>query len=322
MKKKYYLPVETHSHTNHSGGDFTASELVEEAFEDGYKGLIITDHNTYLAYDDITSDLLEKYPLAILEGVELATENGHLLVWGDWVDIEQAESANFSADKFLEALKKQNTLICVAHPYEKGSSWDFEALNNKYINAIEIWNELNPQDKTDSTKAYDKWLELLNSGQKINCHCGRDWYRTESKTTNHGAVYLELETDSVDSNSFSKALSKGQYYISLGPVLNWELGDVFLGDEVRSDKISGQKFKFTIQGSKVKSLSLFPTSDLVFKLYNNDNLIALLPGLAFTEEYEITLPDQIEEGYLRFELESVFRGENHKVIIGNPIYIN
>lgn len=41
-----WYPVELHTHTCHSDGDFNIKEIVHTAKRAGYQALAVTDHNT------------------------------------------------------------------------------------------------------------------------------------------------------------------------------------------------------------------------------------------------------------------------------------
>ena len=41
-----WYPVELHTHTEHSDGDFTVSSLVHAATQRGFAAVALTDHNT------------------------------------------------------------------------------------------------------------------------------------------------------------------------------------------------------------------------------------------------------------------------------------
>ena len=52
----YQFPVEVHSHTIHSDGQFTVKDLVESAVSFlGIKGNYLTDHNTSAGYEECHS---------------------------------------------------------------------------------------------------------------------------------------------------------------------------------------------------------------------------------------------------------------------------
>jgi len=60
MSKLTYYPIELHSHTYHSDGEFSPEELLQSARDFGYKGIFLTDHNTNSGLDDIYENKFDK----------------------------------------------------------------------------------------------------------------------------------------------------------------------------------------------------------------------------------------------------------------------
>lgn len=66
----YQFPVEVHSHTIHSDGQFTVKDLVESVVSFGYKGLILTEHNTSAGYSEmLTVPAVKDGELVTLHGI-------------------------------------------------------------------------------------------------------------------------------------------------------------------------------------------------------------------------------------------------------------
>ena len=88
-------PVELHTHTQHSDGDFTVRELVRAIRRHGFHAVCLSDHNTM-------SGLPELYKAAGREnivpipGIEWTTYWGHMLVldehgYTDWRGVQPEE---------------------------------------------------------------------------------------------------------------------------------------------------------------------------------------------------------------------------------------
>ena len=76
--------IDLHSHTDQSDGTFTAAELVAEALRIDLRALAITDHDTFLGYDQAVPFAREA-GLDLICGIELSTKFGggsiHLLAY-------------------------------------------------------------------------------------------------------------------------------------------------------------------------------------------------------------------------------------------------
>lgn len=68
---KWY-PVELHTHTEHSDGDFTPTQLVQAAKARGFAGVALTDHNTKSGTTEFNA-ATEKSGLTGVHGIEWTT---------------------------------------------------------------------------------------------------------------------------------------------------------------------------------------------------------------------------------------------------------
>lgn len=314
--------VELHSHTEHSDGDFTVEELVDEAVEYGYDALILTDHNTSSGYKELEKRAKNK-GLVTLSGIEWTTYFGHMLVHDADKLVDWRTATPHTIDAYIQEVKEANGLVGIAHPFAIGSPictgchWSFLVKNWANVDYIEVWNSTCPDEHFWSREAYHMWINLLDEGYTISCSAGRDWHRNEGEKRNPALTYIETDEE-LTSTSFRQALEKGAFYITLGPKINWHIEKdtrVFrMGDVI-------QPGKSTLHIERLedlnKELKQFSPELKQIKVFHNGELINERPSTD-TEAVSFNL----NEGYIRIEGWGNLKGKNTvQLLISNPIYI-
>lgn len=328
--RKY--PVELHTHTQHSDGQFKVSELCQEAKSLGYKAIAITDHNTYAGYEEVKSlGCGDDLDLVILEGIEWTTFYGHFLVHGpapklDWtsVDLENIEEV-------LQELNQEDTVVTIAHPFDVGSpictgcAWEYDISDFNLVDQIEVWNSDKPHLSTSNYRAYNYWLDKLNAGYRVGVTCGRDWHGHSDDNDQVGINYLLIKDDLTQENLL-EAMKRGQSFITLGPLVDWtvEADQTYLtGQEIPSKSLENFKLSIQVSPPELAHLEADNYQDLIIKVFNNDQCIFEdnQKGAVKEVTYEVSQVD-IQPGYLRVEVRGHFKGDPAIISLTNPIYIN
>ncbi|MEX2680498.1 MAG: CehA/McbA family metallohydrolase [Candidatus Sigynarchaeota archaeon] len=108
-KAKYNVLLDTHFHTRHSDGTMTVEEGVAWHLAMGFNAFFVTDHDTMANAGDVRR-LEEKYKdrIIVMQGLEIATERGHVNVLGlkDW---------DFARYKGLDPDEKIRCIVADAH---------------------------------------------------------------------------------------------------------------------------------------------------------------------------------------------------------------
>lgn len=108
--------AELHVHSNHShDGMDPVRELLKAAISKNIDIISITDHDTVngsMEAKEIVDS--EHLPLIVLPGVEISTEEGHLLAYGVFKDFEPGIPMRGTA----ELVKKAGGVAAVAHPFQ------------------------------------------------------------------------------------------------------------------------------------------------------------------------------------------------------------
>lgn len=332
----YQYPVELHSHTHHSDGSFTVAELVQAAIDFGYKGLILTDHNTSSGYMEMRElDAVIKKDITTLNGMEWTTYFGHMLVHDADYDVDWREATVDTIDEYMKEVRVANGLVGIAHPFDMGSPictgchWDFQVKDYNLVNYIEIWNSNQPQDKSESILAYEFWLDKLRKGYEISCSTGRDWHRLDTPEANMGVIYLDIENAVLSACNFKEALRQGRYYITLGPILSLQVqqGDQSfrMGDRIDQGDFVGSQIQVGLNPTEITALQAFPVDNAQVIIWNNDDVIyqsEMIDHLNKAWEVALPLANGLHKGYLRVEVRADYRSvKNTLVLVGNPIYI-
>lgn len=108
-KAKYNVLLDTHFHTRHSDGAMTVEEGIAWHVAMGFNAFFVTDHDTMANADDVRR-LKDKYKdrILVMQGLEIATERGHVNVLGlyDW---------DFSKYKGLDPDERLRKIVADAH---------------------------------------------------------------------------------------------------------------------------------------------------------------------------------------------------------------
>ena len=122
-----------HSHTVHSDGALTVTELACLAAERGLDFLAVTDHNTVSHHGELGA-AGRHAGIQLLAGQEVTTGFGHANAFGDisWVDFRQPATA------WLDAVETEGGLLSVNHPLGGDCSWRHELPRRAPL--AEVWH--------------------------------------------------------------------------------------------------------------------------------------------------------------------------------------
>lgn len=139
--------VDLHTHTFFSGDGVSSPEdLVASARAKGLHGLAITDHNTCEAMDYclekglMRADGLPVDNFLILPGVEVTTDEGHLLCVGTTLPHAESLKGQHARD-VCHLIHEHGGLAIPPHPYDLfRAGIRFATLETLPIDAIEVFN--------------------------------------------------------------------------------------------------------------------------------------------------------------------------------------
>lgn len=128
-----WFACDFHSHSFHSDGESSLSELTAKAAANGLDALAITDHNTVSHHPHLAA-VGQAYDLDLIPGQEVTTARGHANAFGDigWIDFRQP------ADTWVAEVAARGGLLSVNHPTEGDCSWQHPL--SVLPPALELWH--------------------------------------------------------------------------------------------------------------------------------------------------------------------------------------
>ena len=319
---KWY-PVELHTHTEHSDGDFTVSGLVEAAHARGFAAIALTDHNT-------ASGLREFYPalererLVGVAGIGWTTYFGRMLVlreqgYFDWRGVQPPE-----IDRAIASIHQNGGIVGIAHPFalsnpvNTGYHWEFQVADWTAVDYLEVWSRDDAPRKIQSLRAFALWEQLLDRGCRITATSGRDWHREDTFAYAHTYVGVE---DALTQDTIMQAIRTGHVCLAAGPLLTmhgtnadgtrWEIGD-----DVQAGPL---EIELTIDPDTLPNdwdRSQVQTQEL--RLVQNGRILAVCPVQPHQRLHLTAAP-----GWLRADLIGTYYGRaGQHLAFTNPLFIH
>lgn len=214
-----WLKGNLHSHSTVSDGFFTPEQLATMYAEKGYDFLSMTDHNVYVAHDELPEE-----QILLMTGVE------HDIAYSDTkcihvVGIGQPEKEatdyacrcyhkeELADQQLLDMMYQDGQFVTLAHPiWSRMEPEEVLALHN--FHAIEVFNN-GTEHLGHGGNAEIYWDMLLRRGYKVLGTCSDDV---------HGGVdlfggWLWVKAADRSKKAIMDALFRGDYYSSTGPVI-------------------------------------------------------------------------------------------------------
>src|SRR6516225_7150733 len=163
-----WLAGDLHTHTVHSDGVLTVSELAVLAAGRGLDFLAVTDHNTVSHHAELAA-ASRRYGITLLPGQEVTTDGGHAGALGDvgWIDFRR------EPDDWLEATEAGGGLLSVNHPFAGPVSWTRPMRRRPPLVEVWHWSWLDRR----WTTPFAWWLAWDAAAIPVG---GSDWHRPGS----------------------------------------------------------------------------------------------------------------------------------------------
>lgn len=326
----YWYPVELHTHTQHSDGDYVPSSMVQWAKEMGFSGFALTDHNSAAGLPELLRETA-RYGLVPIEGLEWTTYFGHMLVLGeqgytDWRGVKPKD-----IDEAIASIHKNRGIVGVAHPksiadpIKTGYRWLFEVKDWSQVDFLEVWSRNDAPLKLQTKGAFRMWDELLNQGYHITGTSGRDYHREDDKAYAHTFVGSR---EKLTEDGIFDAIRKGRICVAMGPLLSVEgfSGDLTVecGDTVPAGSFT---VKWNVTCDKLRKD--FKTDQIIPKqvrLIQNGEVVAAVDLPDWDCDSEKVLKGscsiQAEKGWIRAELWGEYFGhEDIRIGFANPFFV-
>jgi hypothetical protein len=245
-----WIACELHSHTFHSDGRQTLTELAAGAKALGFDCIALTDHNTMTGL--IGKEAVEQeIGIAIIPGMEWTTFHGHMVTIGaeDFVDWRRVGIHDI--DFGIERVHSHGGIAGIAHPFRMGGPlctgcfWEFVIEDWNKLDYIEVWSETFNSIKNDNARAFQLWTDKLNEGYRIAATSGRDWHVQAPLNVPVSVTYLRLEQGNAPvTEKAIRALAAGRASVTIGPLLTmnavlegvvYEIGDAVPQSSIKKD---------------------------------------------------------------------------------------
>lgn len=316
-----WYPVELHTHTIHSDGDFTIEGLVKAAKQRGFSAIACTDHNASSGLTEFYQ-VTDREKIVPIPGIEWTTYFGHMLVldehgYTDWRGVKPPE-----IDEAIKNIHKNRGIVGIAHPFalsnpvNTGYHWEFQVSDWDNVDFMEIWSRDYAPSKVQSLRAIELWERILDRGCHITATSGRDWHREDTKPYGHTYVGTEGE---LTTDKIIEAVRLGRICLAAGPLLTMQgFADgqtVQVGDSARAGRIEIELElnRDTLQNDWDRTQIHCNEIQLI----HNGEVIKHCP-LEKKQSVEL----ELKNGWLRADLiGSFYQYEHQHIAITNPIFV-
>ena len=112
--------IDLHSHTWPRSHDsvLNPDDLITRAKSAGLDAIVFTEHDTVWDYKSV-EELRAKHNFLVLAGVEISTDDGHILAFG----IDKYVFGMHRARELASYVEKANGAMVAAHPYRRQMPW-------------------------------------------------------------------------------------------------------------------------------------------------------------------------------------------------------
>jgi len=112
--------IDLHTHTRPLSwdSDLTPDELIEGCQAAGLDGVVLTDHDFFWDAEQVQA-LSRRHNFLVLPGIEINTEDGHILVYG----IDTYVFGMHRSHVLAEIVARDGGVMVAAHPYRRQMPW-------------------------------------------------------------------------------------------------------------------------------------------------------------------------------------------------------
>jgi predicted metal-dependent phosphoesterase TrpH len=148
-------------------------DLIVRAKQAGLDAIVFTEHDTVWDYKSI-EELRAKHDFLVLAGVEISTDDGHILAFG----IDKYVFGMHRSKELASYVERAEGALVAAHPYRRQMPWfsrnDEEyrtalekASRNQayqYVQALEEWNGRGSEKENEFSKRLCALMDLPGTG--------------------------------------------------------------------------------------------------------------------------------------------------------------
>jgi len=191
------MRADLHIHTHHSGdSNQKLEDIFREAQLRGLGGVAICDHNTIRG--SLEAVRLAPKDVIVLKGIEVTSDEGHILALNVSEDIPRGRSAA----ETIDLIHTQGGIAVAAHPYRAWSGLGRKVIEANHFDAIEVMNGRNTKNGNRMSMKLATRLNKPFTG-------GSDAHRPESI----GDAYTVFFDDVTSAEEMVKAIMSKQVMV-------------------------------------------------------------------------------------------------------------
>ncbi len=219
---------ELHTHTRHSDGSHTVTELTRRAKALGLDFIALTDHNCTAGERDLAGA-----HVPVILGAELTTFRGHHVVLGlDDMEPWHRDGQVLDVNDVVRRVKAQGALFTLTHPFNLGDPictgcrWMTPELDRSQVDLVEIWHRRWTGDSAHNPAARALWDELWQQGHRPTAIAVRDWHSGQHEDDLPGPLPTTVVfAQSTAPSDLLEGLRAGRVYVTRGPAIDFTLTD-------------------------------------------------------------------------------------------------
>jgi hypothetical protein len=149
--------IDLHTHTRPLSwdSDLTPGELIEGSRAAGLDGIVLTEHDFFWDAEEVQA-LARRHNFLVLPGVEINTEDGHILAYG----IDHYVFGMHRSHVLAEIVTQAGGAMVAAHPYRRRMPW--------HLHDERDYEEALLRASRNPAYRYCVALEKLNGKGKVN----------------------------------------------------------------------------------------------------------------------------------------------------------
>ncbi len=167
--------IDLHAHTWPRSHDsvLNPDDLIVRAKQAGLDAIVFTEHDTVWDHKSI-EELRAKHDFLVLAGVEISTDDGHILAFG----IDKYVFGMHRSKELASYVERAEGALVAAHPYRRQMPWfsrndeEYRAALDKasrnpayqYVQALEEWNGRGSEKENEFSHRLCELMDLPGTG--------------------------------------------------------------------------------------------------------------------------------------------------------------
>ena len=163
------IDLHTHTWPYSDDSDLSPRELIEQAKRSGLDGICFTEHDWHWKDDDI-AQLSREHDFPVFQGMEISSEEGHLLVFG----LSEYKFGMHHAEFIRKLVDEVGGVIILAHPFRTRVRYNSnlpELLDSictnhifELVDAVEVLNGRSQDEENRFAQDILQKLDLRGTG--------------------------------------------------------------------------------------------------------------------------------------------------------------